>query len=162
MSRLTQARLKSLLNYCHETGDFTWAVDHGKRIKAGQSAGCRTAEGRILIGIDGRLYRAHRLAFLWMTGHWPGPEVDHKDHDQTNNAWSNLRSGDRAFNQQNMIRPQRNNKTGFLGVTHQAGRWFAKIYAGGKKVSLGGYADPESAHAAYVEAKRRLHQGGIL
>lgn len=162
MNRVSRERLISLLDYAPGSGLFFWKVDHGKRIKAGQVAGCKTGDGRILIGIDGKLYRAHRLAVLWMSGEWPNGIVDHKDHDQANNAWDNLRMGDHAFNQQNMIRAQKNNRTGFLGVTHQAGRWFAKIYARGKKISLGGYSSPEAAHVAYVEAKRKFHDGGVL
>jgi len=159
---LTQARLRSLINYDATSGLFTWACDHGRRFKKGTVAGCETHGGVILIGIDGRLYRAHRLAFLWMNGAWPGPEVDHKDHCPSNNTWANLRSGNKSFNMQNLIRSKSTNRSGFLGVSQQGLRWFAKIYANGKKISLGGFGDPVTAHKAYVDAKRKLHQGGVL
>lgn len=33
---------------------------------------------------------AHRLAFLYMEGHFPSEYVEHKDEDSSNNAWVNL------------------------------------------------------------------------
>jgi len=42
--------------------------------------------------VDGRNYKAHRLAWLWCHGPIPeGLEVDHKDSNPANNAISNLR-----------------------------------------------------------------------
>lgn len=47
-----------------------------------------------------RLFSAHRLAFVLMTGNWPNI-VDHIDRNRTNNRWSNLRDGDHADNARN-------------------------------------------------------------
>ena len=63
---LTQEKLKALLHYDPDTGAFT-------RL-AGRTCGntVRTeSRGYIIVSVDGRLFRAHRLAFLYMTGELP-------------------------------------------------------------------------------------------
>jgi hypothetical protein len=160
---LTAERLRELLAYDPETGVFSWRVN---RPRAAQGAPAGTADGRgyIRIGVDGGIYRAHRLAWLYMTGQWPEEEVDHKDGDKANNRWANLRDVPRAANQQNLRRPHKRGTSGALGVSaHKAtGKWRARLWKDGKCKSLGLYDTQEAAHAAYVEAKRTEHQGCTL
>lgn len=83
---LTQSELKNKLTYNPETGLF------GRKNKI---AGSLRPNGYIQIGINKKLFRAHRLAFLYMTGEWPKSDVDHIDMDRKNNKWANLREADR-------------------------------------------------------------------
>jgi hypothetical protein len=159
---ITQERLKELLDYNPETGIFTWrGYRRGTRpgvTRAGTPSykgyGCQGFYWRI--GVDGRYYLASRLAWLYMTGKWPTQLIDHKDGDSSNDAFSNLREASRRQNSQNLLRPHRGNKSGFLGVTRGVNnRWIATI-------RIGSYASPEEAYAAYVAAKRHLHEFGQL
>ncbi|WP_428999737.1 HNH endonuclease signature motif containing protein [Stenotrophomonas maltophilia] len=47
------------------------------------------------------MYRQHRLAWLYMTGQWPSGEIDHINHDRSDNRWHNLRDVSHQANQQN-------------------------------------------------------------
>jgi AP2 domain len=49
------------------------------------------------------------------------------------------------------------NKVGFKGVTFEKRRFRAQITKDDKQYHLGYFATPEAAHAAYVEAAKRLH-----
>jgi hypothetical protein len=150
---LTAGRLRTLLRYSPETGEFYWLVTNSARRPAGSLAGDLKPSGYVLIGIDGFRYRAHRLAWLYMTGEWPADQVDHKDNVRSHNWWSNLRIADNAKNQANSRRPK-NNTSGFKGVywSTQREKWAAKINPDRRQVHLGFYDDPRLAHEAYKRA----------
>lgn len=161
VSDLTCARLRELLHYDPDTGRFTWRVRKANCVQIGDVAGS-SLRNRMVVMIDWRPYGLHRLAFLYMTGAWPKGQVDHIDGDWTNNRWANLRDVSASINQQNKRRAHRNNKTGFLGVCYHKGRFQATIQVAGRSLHLGRFDSAEQAHAAYVEAKRKLHPGGTL
>lgn len=152
---LTYALLRELLDYDPETGLFRWRVSRG-RAAAGSIAGTRAHHGYISISIFGRLYYAHRLAWLWMTGEWPAVEIDHKDTHTGNNAWLNLRPASHAQNMRNSGMP-RNNSTGFKGVIQLGSQFRAQIRVNRRHHHLGFFPTAELAHAAYREASARLH-----
>jgi hypothetical protein len=116
-----------------------------------------------VIGIDGRLYLAHVIAFVIVTGTWPVGVVDHRNGDGTDNRWTNLRDVSHAVNVQNVRKARATSQSGMLGVArHRNGRYRATIVVGGKQRHLGYFDTPEQAHAAYVTAKRELHPGCTL
>jgi len=160
MPTLTQRRLHELLHYDAATGVFTWRVDHALN-RAGAAAG-KSGGGSLKIGIDGVRYFAHRLAWLYMTGKLPTNEIDHRNGVSTDNRWNNLRDVDHSVNQQNRRRAQRNNIVGLLGVSPYGTRFRAKIKANGKHLHLGLFESADDAHAAFVTAKRQLHEGCTL
>lgn len=158
-------RLRERVHYSPETGVFVWSTLAGRwgRLPAGRAAGGFVGN-YFKIHIDGRLYYAHRLAWLYMTGHWPIGEVDHINGNPRDNRFANLRDVHANINRQNMVRAQSNNKCGLLGASWHAGdkKWRARIALNGKTTYLGAYDSAEMAHAAYVEGKRRLHLGCTL
>lgn len=156
---ITQSQLKSLLHYNAETGAFTWAIRQSNKL-AGSLAGHTDSRGYWRIKIQKRSYRAHRLAWLYINGELPSC-IDHIDGNTTNNAISNLRCGENGVNQQNVRRPQRNNKSGFLGIHKRSdsSTYRACVSVNGKLRYFGAYKTPEEAHAAYLEKKRQLHAG---
>ena len=101
-----QDYLKSILHYSPETGVFRHLTQKNGRVKAGQRAGSNNSDGYCQIKIDGKNYKAHKLAVLYMTGHYPEyprEEVDHLDTVKDNNRWSNLQVGTKSDNKQNPI-----------------------------------------------------------
>lgn len=156
---LTAARLRELLDYDPITGIFTNRITRGSRAKAGDVAGSVTAYGYLTIRIDRVAHQAHRLAWLYVHGALPAGDIDHRDGDGFNNAILNLRDVAHEVNTQNIREPHADSGTGFLGVWRKRGRWTAGLCVRGRRVCLGMHHTAEQAHAAYVAAKRRLHEG---
>lgn len=66
---LTRARAIELLDYCPISGVFKNRIfRHG--LKSGVPCG-GVDNGYLRIKIDGKLYRAHRVAWLIVYGEWP-------------------------------------------------------------------------------------------
>lgn len=160
-ANVTAQRLRELLHYDPETGVFTWRVRLSNRVKVGGVAGTVNTWGRAQIAIARNFYYAHRLAWLHIHGEWPAQEIDHIDGDPLNNRIANLRDVGRVTNQQNLRKAAQRNRAGMLGALWhgQNKAWRARIMVDGKSISLGCFKTPEEAHAAYIEAKRRLHKG---
>lgn len=159
-SELTQARLKELLHYDPATGVFTWLVSRGRSL-AGSRAGSFDAEGYRRIGIDGRDYAAHRLAFLYMVGEFPPADVDHANRTPGDNRWGNLRPATRRENVGN-VGLRRDNTSGYRGVSRNRRneKWQAYGALDGLKIHLG-YFDSIS-EAASVAKKWREENFGIF
>lgn len=162
---MTPDRLRDLLYYSVVSGRFYWISDRvcGKgRIfaKAGSSAGCTDKLARyVRIRLDGKLYHAHRLAWLYVTGKFPASLVDHVDLIRANNAWINLRAATKSENSCNS-KTAISNTSGYKGVTWFArdAKWCAAVQRDGKRIFLGYFKDKEQARLA-VEAGRNEHHG---
>ena len=74
---LTQDQLKSLLTYDVDTGKFKSIDVRIGRKPLGGELGYKSADGYIRLGICGKYFPAHRLAWLYMTGKWPEKLIDH-------------------------------------------------------------------------------------
>lgn len=157
---LTAERLRAFVSYDPLTGEFTRLVNTAPMGRMGQAAGSLAKpHNRIELRVDGKLYKAHRLAWLYMTGEWPRHDIDHVDGDSTNNRWANLRDVDARTNGQNRRRPQKNNKLGLLGVCQVGDQFLAQIRDADANRNLGLFESAEQAHQAYLAAKRALHDG---
>lgn len=161
-SRLTAQALRTLLMYNPESGEFHWISRVGN-IPAGAAAGSKGKRGYIDISINKERHGAHRLAWLYVHGDWPTGEIDHWDGCKSNNRIGNLRDITHAANTQNLRSAHRRNiSAGLLGVRRsdtKSVRFNAMIMVGGKVKSLGSFGDPNTAHQAYLAAKRELHEG---
>lgn len=162
-SMLTQNKVKELLDYRPKTGDLIWRVECGKNKMTGKIAGCLCKHhGYCNIKIDGKLYRAHRLIWLYVYGAWPIGDIDHVNGVRHDNRLSNLREATRSQNAQNQRKPRVTNTSSYLGVSAHKGKWMAQIQVNGKKHYIGCYSTPEAAHVAYLVKKRELHPFGTL
>ena len=147
---MTQNELKEILRYDPDTGIFIWKLNVGKRLKAGQRAGSNDGRGYIHIKINGKNYKAHRLAWLYMYGQWPKKHIDHINKVKHDNRIENLRC---VTNQENLF------NTDAKGYSwHKASqKWKAKIVLDGKHKHLGLYDTEAEARTAYIKAKDTMH-----
>lgn len=154
-------RVQELLTYEPDTGLLRWRQDfrHPRwPHSAGDIAGGPGPDGCIIVWIDGRGWRAHRIIWLLMTGEDPGSdEIDHRDGVSSHNWWGNLRRATRSQQLANRRRP-RNNTSGVQGVRQRYnGRWYAYISFEGVGTSLGTFDTFDEAVAARRTAEARIH-----
>lgn len=149
---LTQERLRELLTYRPDTGEFVWRKKTSNRVKIGERAGRVAVNGYRGIRIDNTLHYAHRLAYLYVTGGWPSEQIDHINRVRDDNRWCNLRPATCSENQQNLgLAPT--NTSGYRGVSyHRAARkWSAERWVAGVKHYLGLFPTAEAARTAWLE-----------
>ena len=151
---ITQERLKSLLTYDPDTGEFRWRVRRGGSANSGVIAGARNSEGYVQIQIDANKHKAHRLAWLYVHGEHP-TEIDHINRVKHDNRIVNLRSVTHAQNGQNQKRPK-NNTSGHIGVDFhkRSNRWRARIKIDGKLTDIGYFDTKEAAALARANAEQ--------
>jgi hypothetical protein len=152
---LTPDRLRAMVNYSRSTGEFTWAEQRTNRCPLGGAAGWTDEDGYVHIRLDGRLYLAHRLAWLYVHGEWPAGLLDHKNRNPGDNRIANLRLASHSQNHANTAK-RADNKSGFKGVcwSTAANRWRASIKYGSTVKFLGHFDDPKDAAAAYDAAAK--------
>jgi hypothetical protein len=161
-SNLTQSRLQQLLDYDPDTGLFKWKIANSKRVRVGDVAGSPSIKGYVLIGVDGSVYRGHRLAWLYVYGEWPKHYIDHINGVVTDNRIENLRDVSTMVNMENQkAAPSHNKSCGVLGVSREKNhrKWRAVITTEGRQRHIGYFDTIEEAHEAYLAAKRQLHVG---
>ena len=94
-----------------------------------------------------KIHKVHRLVALAFIPLVAGCDfVDHHDGEPTNNSVENLRWATHQENMQN--RPvNKNNTSGYKGVTFDKGKWRAQIKIDGKQITLGRFETIEEAVA---------------
>ena len=151
--------LHKLLEYNPDTGVFTWMVERGGRTaRVGSPAGSTDKRGYKSIRINRRIYYAHRLAWLYVTGENPSLQIDHINGNRSNNRMSNLREATSAENNYNVSIPERNT-SGIKGVSwdKKSQKWRAQISVEGSHLYLGLFRSIEDAAEVVREARCRLH-----
>lgn len=142
---LTQTRLKEVLEYNPDSGVFTWKGVHkipGKR-KQGRIAGTVNSDGYTVIYVDNRQYRAARLAWMYMTGRFPNPTVDHKNRNRTDDRFGNLRE---ATKQQQRINQKKYRNNGLpKSIYWVRNKYQVDIVRRGKKHYFGRFDDLQDA-----------------
>lgn len=103
-------------------------------------------------------FKAHRVAWLYITGEDPGEFlIDHKDQDPFNNKEENLRKATNAENGKNSS-GWRNESTGIKGITlTSSGKYRARIRVNGSMVNVGTFESIEEATSKLNAAREILH-----
>jgi len=139
---VTQALLKELFIYNPDTGLFIRRKQvRGPNGRIGNIAGHKDkSNGYVKIGVNGKSYKAHRLVWLYMYGKFPSNQLDHINHNRSDNRLSNLREVSMAENLKNK-KFYSCSKHGFNGVIFQPTRntWYARISVNGKLIHIGRY-----------------------
>ena len=146
----THEELLKLLDYDENTGLFIRRKSTGRQGKAGDIAGGLSGQGYIDIGIFGKKYLAHKLAWFYVYGKRSG-QLDHINHNRIDNRISNLREVSSLENSRNKSK-LRNNTSGTTGVNwnKSANKWTANIRINYKLIHLGYFIEYHEA----VNARR--------
>ena len=112
----------------------------------------RRDDGYILGYVKGRTVRLHRYIMNCPEGY----DVDHKNHDKSNNRKYNLRITTRSQNNMNKGL-QSNNTSGVTGVCwdNYYQKWIAQIKVNNKNIRLGGFYNFEDAVRSRKEAENK-------
>lgn len=145
---LTLERLKSVLRYDPYTGVWVWLVYRKRSCKnIGDRADVPHSKGYRQLGIDGKTYMAHILAWFYVTGEWPKELIDHENTIKDDNRWDNLRE---ATKSQNMYNKKSTSQSGAKGVYKvKNGRYRVLI-------QLGTFDTLEEASKIYNDAALKL------
>ena len=154
-----QDELKALLSYSPETGVFTWIAEKRSGLPKSRIAGTLRPKGYVTICVAGKVYSAHRLAWLYMTGAFPLDQIDHINGKKNDNSWRNLRDVSGSVNQQNRNTPMATNSARMLGAFRSGKLFCSKIRIDGEQKYLGTFKTAEAAHQAYLRAKAQYHEG---
>jgi hypothetical protein len=139
---------------------FTRLIKTCYKVNVGAIVGSKSSFGYLDIMIDGKSYRLHRLAWLYMHGKWPKGYIDHINGIKDDNRICNLRDVTNSINQQNRNKARTDSKIGLLGVIKRSrDRYESRIKVNGESIHLGISNTPEEAHQIYLKAKRQLHEG---
>jgi len=154
MENLCHNRLTEVLLYEPETGHFFWRSS-GKKRSIGIQAGRVMQKGYRQITVDYKPYLEHRLAWFYVYKTWPKFFIDHINEIKSDNRIINLRDVDQTTNLLNQSKPQKNNNSGFRGVSFikNNGKYRAQLMVSGKQNHLGQFDTPEQAYQAYLSAK---------
>jgi hypothetical protein len=156
---ITQTELHNILDYDPLTGIFRWKNPKPRSgLRPLDIAGCYDNYGYQIINISKKIYKAHRLAWLYVYGQFPAKHLDHINCIRDDNRIINLRECNNAENQQNCKKNTRNS-SGYKGVDYVKAnnRWRATIYHDKKSYHLGYFDTAQEAYKAYLDGKAKYH-----
>ena len=161
MGQLNLTHQQVLDMFSYADGKLYWRKKTSRKTVVGCEAGTlRKTDGYRQVMIDRRLYRTHRLVYLYHFGNMP-EIVDHINRDVSDNRIENLRAATRTENAYNSkLRPD--NTSGVKGVTwcKNKRKWVARIYVNRSCINLGRFVDMTEAVKA-VTAARTKHHGAF-
>ena len=157
--------LNGLLDYDPDTGRLFWKYrddmpKNRNTRRAGMEAFTSVGNHGYRQGdftYQGKKYAmlAHRAIWAMVTGSWPSGQIDHIDHDRTNNKWANIRECTPRQNLQN-LNARGAGTSRFKGVSRYKGgarahlKWHARAKcADGKKKYIGSFDCEIAAAQAY-------------
>jgi hypothetical protein len=157
MPPFTQENLKEMLEYDPHTGLFKWKVKKSHIVFPGRPAGCLNKFGYMRIGIGGKSYMAHKLAWFYYYGTWPITDTDHINRERADNRICNLREATRSQNTLN-TKTHRNHTSGVRGVdwVKNCQKWMARIQVNGSRQTIGLFRNLDDAIKAREEAEKLI------
>lgn len=155
MSQILKKRVEQCFEY--RDGYLIWKVSPNNRNKVGSVAGCADNNGYILVGLDRRLHKAHRLIFLLHHGYLP-EHIDHINGNPADNRIENLRAATMTQNMRNKAL-QRNNTSGCKGVVFNKNnsKWMVNLRLNKLRYFLGYYEDKELADLVASSFREKYH-----
>jgi len=153
---ISAEKLRELLDYNPLTGEFKWRRQ-GKGRPWHRRAGSINNKGYWVIVISGRLYMAHRLAWLYVYGEWPAELIDHVKQDRRNTSIAALRQATHSQNRFN-AKNNKNNTSSIPGVRFDTNTdsWCAQLFVDGSYKLNKHFASCDDAIAARMQAEAEL------
>lgn len=165
------AVVRTFLSYDPRSGDFVWLRRERRHFSCdaqwknwndrypGTIAGSVNLKGYRAIAVLDHIHKAHRLAWLYVTGAWPTQQIDHINGKRNDNRFANLRDVSGAENSRNR-RAGPSSKTGHVGVTqypyHGAMKYVARVRLYGRLHHLGYFKSIPEAAEARAKGEERL------
>ena len=151
--KLTQERVRELFDY-REDGVLVRRVSTSPTARKGEVITRRHNEGYVLVKIDKKEYRVHRIVWLWHHGYLPENVVDHINHIKDDNRIENLREVTQKCNLRNS-KVSAKNTSGVRGVHYdkRSGKWGAQIKVDNKGINLGLFNDKITAAMIRFESE---------
>lgn len=148
--------LHSIFEY--KDGVLYYKDDRGSNKTKGKAAGVFDGKGYVLVSINKRLYKAHRIIFKMIHGFDPDV-IDHVDGNKSNNAIENLRNATKAQNGWN-CKTKTENASGVKGVhwCNEKNKWIAKLRIDGARKYIGSFLCIDEAKSAIEQARLSYHQ----
>jgi len=152
----TQGELRNQLEYDQDSGLWRWREPFASRVntKKGWFAGSPMPQGYLQIRINGVLYYAHVLAWLYVYGVWC-KRLDHKNKKKDENWIENLRPASRSQNKIN-AELHSNNTSGYVGVNRIGRLWYGNITKDGDRIRSEGFEKKEQAIAWRQRIEKQL------
>lgn len=152
---ITQERLKDKLDYCKDSGVFSWKEGTPRY---GKKVGYTCKDGYVTIRIGNVLHKAHRLAWLYVYGYLPENVIDHINRKTGDNRIKNLREVSQGCNLRN-CKLSVDNNSGVTGVTwvEKYKTWYPYIGVEGRLVSLGYSKNLDDAVKSRWEAEKKYN-----
>lgn len=159
---ISQHELKERMSYDPETGTFAWKIQPRGQVRLDSINGCPVgtlSNGRLVVGLNKKLYTAARLAWLYVYGELPAGNLYHRDNNPLNVAIDNLYlRNTKARPRRKTVKDEwtiyRDGEYKVRGVTQARGQWVARPTINGKRVYLGQFTTQKEAEQAVKRAIR--------
>ena len=157
--------LRKLLRADFETGILFWLERPGNKAFNARFAGKEAFTAFSKSGYKNGIvlykhFKRSRMIFALYHGKWPKDQIDHINHNRSDDRISNLREVTAIENMKNYSMPS-TNRSGVCGVSwhKKSTKWQANISVDGKLKNLGHYHNKEAAISARLKAeiKYRFH-----
>lgn len=138
-------KIKDYLNYCPNTGNFTWVKKTSKSFtkKLGSIAGSDNGAGYIVIEFMKKSYKAHRLAWYYYYNQWPTGIIDHINGITNDNRIENLRDVTSSENSKNRLYHRDRTLKPLLNIHYRKSKDFYEVIINNKYI--GGSIDLNTA-----------------
>jgi HNH endonuclease len=152
--------LNRAFRYNPESGELTREVSTRAGF-SGKIITRKNSDGYVIVSIDRRLFRSHRIIWAMQTGEWlpADVEIDHRNNNRADNSWKNLRKATKGQNGWNRPRARRDSRSGIKGVRFRVDRqkYLVVFKVGGRLRKFGQFPTIEEAAARAKQVECDLH-----
>lgn len=143
------------LTYDSVTGKIHWIKSPSRKVRKGSLANNFDKNGYLQVGLKGKYYLQHRIAWFFHYGEFPKNHIDHINGDKSDNRIVNLRDATVRENCQNLQCHRDGKLVG--AIKHTKNTWISRIRINGKQEVIGYFKTPTEANMAYNSKVKELN-----